>query len=673
MPASPATPVRRRTLGWTHILPAVIALVAFAYAGGHLAWYRETPLGQVPVMDEQENLMLGEMIVRGELPTEPFYRAMGYPLMLAALRVLGVPTSSLFSAALVLGMLLHALNAAFVATLARRWFGRAGAALAGLLFALNPTLVHYATQALDATPALALFLIGLCFLTPELLRDARAAPQSVERSSKAAPAPEFAVTAPCSQEVSRVCPVPVSWRWIGASVAWAAATAVRPNYLLVWLVVPLLVMWVGRRVQVRALAAALSGILVFAAVASWQWRVSEVAGFLPWQGAYNLWAANRPESHGRYFVQRVSLPSSASTLNPTRAESIFLFRQETGAAPADVRALNRYWRGRFVDHITRHPLSWLGALSHKTYALFNDWEQYNNKTFAFHRARSPWLRWNPLGWGIVFVLGLVGALRLWREHPRAARALAFIATALVASIVLFFVSGRFRIPLTALATILAGGVILPPRTWRGWSRRQRMRLGVALAIGAGLTYSNLGGVRDRTTFVEDHALLARAAERTGDAFLAWNQAAAALALNPNHRDATRVAVASFFNHLVRQGKGPGTETQWLEISRRFLAARENDALELQAIAVVAMWRANQRVDAVEEWRRLGGTPSAIAGRMLVGDRTVSPADLRLVSPAGWTEPLVRLAGARFGIQPPPGIAPGDPRRAADVLQSVFGR
>jgi hypothetical protein len=58
----------------------VIAAVALVYAGGHLAWYRTTPLGQVPVMDELENLGLGETIVRGMLPAEPFYRSPGYPL-----------------------------------------------------------------------------------------------------------------------------------------------------------------------------------------------------------------------------------------------------------------------------------------------------------------------------------------------------------------------------------------------------------------------------------------------------------------------------------------------------------------------------------------------------------------------------------------------------------------
>jgi hypothetical protein len=52
------------------------------------------------VADEQENLAFAEGIVRGELPHEPFYRAAGYPLLLAGLRACGVPTAGLFSSAL---------------------------------------------------------------------------------------------------------------------------------------------------------------------------------------------------------------------------------------------------------------------------------------------------------------------------------------------------------------------------------------------------------------------------------------------------------------------------------------------------------------------------------------------------------------------------------------------
>ena len=42
----------------------------------------------------------------------------------------------------------------------------------------------------------------------------------------------------------------------------------------------------------------------------------------------------------------------------------------------------------------------------------------------------------------------------------------------------------------------------------------------------------------------------------------------------------RVAIVAYYNQLVRSGEGPGPEAHWLEIARRFLAAKENDAPEL---------------------------------------------------------------------------------------------
>ena len=630
-----------RARWWRYVGPVPIALLAFLYAGAHLVWYRATPLGQFPVLDEQENLLLAEQIVRGELPKEPFYRAMGYPLLLAGLRHAGIETVDLFSAALGLGVLLHALNTLLVTVIARTWFDPRASIGSGLLYALNPALVHYATQALDATPALTLFLLGFVILAPEL---GRGRDGDGTRS-----------------------------RWAPASLLWAAAVACRPNYLVVWAALPVMAMWIlGRGRRAEAAFAALSGLIVFGNLAVWQWRVSDVVGFLPWQGTYNLWAANQPGTHGRYFVQRVDIPSTVAAVNTARAESIFLFRQEKGVAPADPRELNAHWRRRFVDHVRQNPTAWLATLGGKLHALLNNWEQYNNKTFAFHRERSPWLRWNPLGWGVVFILGVAAAIRIWRTNRQLMRSLGLIAGCLCIGVLLFYASGRFRLPLVALATVLSGaGFALLPM-WPSLPRREHWAAALLIPGAALLAYSNFGGVRDRGTFVEDHALLARAAERVGDITVAWDHALAALAYNPKHRDATRVAVTVFFNALARGGKMPGPESTWLEISRRFLAANESDARELQAIAGLALWRANQRVDAVEAWRRLGRSPSAIAARLLVNDRTVSRVDLTSAPRSAWTEPLVRLAAARLDIPPPPGVPPADPSRAAEVLDRLLG-
>jgi hypothetical protein len=511
---SPARDPSRRV-----ILIGLPALLALAYALGHLGWYLGTPLGRVPVLDERENMDLAEAIFGGTLPPEPFYRAPGYALLLAGFRLAGVSAGGLFPAALLLGAVLHGIGAALAASLAWRWFGGRSALAAGLLFGLDPVLVHNATQALDSTLALTLFLAGL------------------DRLAAAVAAPERART------------------WAAAGMFWAAATLVRPNFLLVWPVAPAFALALpgARRAGWRILAAALAGVLLFGAAAAWQRSVSGVAGFLPWQGPNNLWAANRPGANGRYYTQHVSLSPELARANPARAESIILYAQDTGDANAGIPAMNAYWRRRFMDEVASHPLRWLALEARKAYALLNNWEQYNNKTYAFHKALSPWLRWNPICWGMLLVLAVGGAARLAAESPRAAAACAAASAACAASVLLFFVSARFRLPLAAVCAVLAGGALGSPRFWRGWPAGGRAALAAGAALAALVAFSRLGGVADRSTFVQDHALLARAAFTVGDDATALSESEEALKLQPWHPDARAVEAAARADIAGKEG------------------------------------------------------------------------------------------------------------------------
>jgi 4-amino-4-deoxy-L-arabinose transferase-like glycosyltransferase len=488
-------------------LPAALALL---YALGHLDWYLGTPLGRVPVLDERENIDLANAIAGSLLPAVPFYRAPGYALALACLRWAGVSAGGLFPAALLFGALLHGINTALVAAIAGRPFGARGALIAGLFFGFDPVLVHFATQALDATLSLAFFLGGLFFFLA-------------------------AVTAPQRARA-----------WAAAGLLWAAATLARPNYLLVWALVPAAAAFSvsTTRARLRLLPSALAGVLLFGAASAWQWNVSGVAGFLPWQGPYNLWAANRPGANGRYYTQHVSLPPELARANPARAESILLYAEETQGQPPEIPAMNAHWRRRFMQEVVSHPLRWGRLMLRKAYALLNNWEQYNNKTFAFHKALSPWLRWNPICWGVLLVLGVAGAARLAAEAPRTAAAAAAVGLACAASILLVFVSARFRLPLAGLLAVLAGGALASPGFWRHWSGGRRAALAASIALAGLLSFSSLDGVADPATFVQDHVLLARAAFTVGDDGTAAREAGEALKLQPWHPDARAILEAA---------------------------------------------------------------------------------------------------------------------------------
>jgi hypothetical protein len=474
--------------------------------------------------------------------------------------------------------------------------------------------VHYSTQALDAVPALTLFLFGLVALKP----------------SPAGPV-----------------------RWAAVSLSWAAATMVRPSYLLVWLALFPIVLWLNAPGQrIRGLAAISSGILVYAIMALWQWHISGRPAVLPWQGAYNLWAANQPAGHGRYYTQQFPLPATLARQNPARIESLLRYEAATGKKSTDITAMNAYWLRLTVKQITESPAAWLGMLARKTYACFNNWEQYNNKTYAFHKKRSPWLTYNPLGWGMILVLGVAGAARLFQQSPRSAWIFAAIATVVLGSILPYYVSARFRLPLATMCVVLAAGFLATPGFWRGWPIHRQLALGFGVLLAAFVTFSGFNQVRSQVTYVQDHALLARAADTVGDDHVAWQEARAACALSPNHPDALRVAVAAYFNLMLAGATQPADETAWLEASRRLLATPAVDPHDLHAIAVLALWRSGDHLAARNSWHALPASPTSLAAQLLTGDDAVSPDQLAQLGADAWRQPLFQLAAELHGLPRP---------------------
>lgn len=611
----------------------IVAAVALAYGAWHLGWYLDTPLGQVPVLDERENLQLATAIAHGNLPAEPFYRAQGYALVLSLFLRMGTPAAALFPAALVLGLLLHALNALLVARIARQLFTPLAGLAAGLLAALNPVLLHYATQALDSTPSLSLFLLGLDALAFAL------------KHSPATAGP-----------------------WLRASLWWAAATLCRPNYLLPWALLPLLAFAVQPGRRVRLAAAAAGGAILFVAAGLWQSSVGGGFGFLPWQGPYNIWAANDPAGHGRYYVQKFPSPPGTA-LNPALTDSWQLYSQATGRPPTDVTAMNSHWRHATLARPAAAPVATAGLMLRKAYALFNDWDQYNNKTYAFHQARSPALRWNPLSWGLLLVCGVAGWFRLVHNSPRTGAALAAVALACAASALLVFVSGRFRLPLTGLLLVTAGGAVAQPRFWRDWSFRSRAKLSGAMLLATAVAWSRFDGVRDERTFVQDRALLARAAETTGDDLTAWREATAVLAQQPDHGPALALAVTAHFNLLLRDAAPDAAEDQWLACSQRLLAGGQGASPETFAIAALALWRAGKAETALAVWHQLGDLPSAQAARLFAGDPPRPP--VTAGTGPEWQTPLAQLAGECGLVSNWPANAPSRFAHPRELAAKLF--
>jgi hypothetical protein len=272
--------------------------------------------------------------------------------------------------------------------------------------------------------------------------------------------------------------------------------------------------------------------------------------------------------------------------------------------------MNAYWRGQLLDHLTSNPIEVGKLWLFKAYAVLNSTEQYNNLTFSFHKERLPLLRYNPLNWGILLILGTLGLLQLWRTDPRKAVAWLLIMLAYASMLILFYASARFRLPLVPLMAVLAGGSVY----WFDGLLKDHRRLGatiLAVALVGGVTFSSFAGIRNKDTYIQDRLLMANANADLGRDEDAARWAREVLEENPARREAQRTYAISYFN-LAITGQDPATAFgNWEEQREWVRPSPPTDPIQ-DAVLGVFMWKWGEREQARELWQKIvaSGTPEA---------------------------------------------------------------
>ena len=501
-----------------------------AYFVPHL----DSPAGRFPVLDGAENMVLAQQIATGSLPHVPFYRAMLYPALLSLFLRVGVTPDTLPLVAGFLGALLHLGSTVCVYFLARRgWASARAGVVAAVLFGFNPVAIYFAAEPLDTTLGMFLFIAGLTLLSGYI--------------------PPLAGLTRAQNWSHRV----LSLRVVFGAALWCLATLTRPHYAIVLAGLPLIIIVSMRRTP-KNCGFALGGFALACAICLGtagliQKKVSGEFRVMPAQGAYNFWAGNRPGANGRYYEQRISLPAGSITEgeNPARIESEFLYRHETDdKGPLDLDRMNQFWKKKTIDSIRADPLSWLELIACKVYYLFNNFEQYNNKTFAVQKSLSPALRWNPLGWGLTFVAAIGGLIYVILAGRRLLTASLIVPVGVIygLGVIMFFVSDRFRLPLLPLFCVCAGAWGCASPRWLPVIGMRGAFSALVLAVAAAtLTFSRGWEVYDLSTAVQDYVLLSISSTKAGDDIQGLQWARMGLDEQPFHPDALGCAVQSFYN------------------------------------------------------------------------------------------------------------------------------
>ncbi len=520
--------------------PWLLFLIALAVRLVYLAGISDAPYFDVPLVDGANYFGTAEAIAAGDLlgGSRAFWQPPLYPYFLALLL-------SLFGPRMVWIYLVQAIVGALSCWLTyrigRRLFGEREAIAAALIMAFYGPLIYFDAQPLIPVLHIVLTMAGLLLL----LRAAGIGPGDVRAGHQRR-------------------------TWGAAGLAWGLSAIATPNLLLV---VPGAALWAAGRQRDAGrplrgaggvcVALFLAGVaLPVLAVTLRNLAVSGEPVLVSSNGGINLYIGNNADYERTIRIR----PGGEFEMLAQEPEHLGI----VGDA-----ARSRYFTGRALAFLSEYPGPAFRLYVRKVRDLIAGREIPRNQDSYAYREHSKLLSVLLWRYGIAFPFGLVAPLALAGavigagERGRSGRRLLWIyAAAYAVSIVLFFPTGRYRLPLIPIMALFAGNLL-----GAGIARGQRRAAAVALV--AGLVLFNADAFTAGERWPEEEALnrayALRVKGRIDDAREAYRLA---IALNPRRIDPHNALAAI----AAREGRWADAAAHYrdlLEIAPDFVEVRRN--------------------------------------------------------------------------------------------------
>lgn len=420
----------------TFRLASVIFLIALIWRALFLRDWFASPLGEAPFLDAKSYWDWAQALASGQsYGPSVFYQSPLYPYLLAPLiRFFGL---NLFGLSL-LQIILSSLSSVLLALVALDLFGMAAAWCAGVLAAGDAVLIFYSAPVLKETVG----FFFLCLLLWSLIRFYRK---------------------------PSLC-----WS-LALGVFLGSTVMIRSNAILF---LPALAgAWLlqFRNQASRWTLAAAVGVLVPIVPFAWHNLQAGDSVLLTSSGGFNFYIGNSPSATGsNHYPDDVSTDPAFEWKDTAR-----IAEQQMGKSlkPSEV---SHFWFQKGVEFLS-HNLSKAGSLYlNKALFLVTNREMPDNYDGDFFaRNFSPALRSAPIGFGLVFAFAILGVFLSPKKNP-AEHALVGLALVYTASVVLFYVTDRYRMPLLALMIPFAG--YGASAFWEKLKARQSRELTLSLAI-----------------------------------------------------------------------------------------------------------------------------------------------------------------------------------------------
>jgi hypothetical protein len=280
-----------------------------------------------------------------------------------------------------------------------------------------------------------------------------------------------------------------------AGVATAILVAVRPNAVVV---LPVALGWIAwQRRDARATTAILlfaAGLVAVAAPLAVRRTLAAERGDAASLWGIHFYIGSRLDGDGGY----VPVPGISDDVVGHVEDARALAEASRGRAltPAEVSG---YWFERGLAEISRAPASYVRLLGRKLRRVSAEGEEGDfGDDYASYAALSPVLR-AGIGFGTIAPLAVLGIAVSAKRRPGLAWT-ATVAAAYAVSLLPFFVTGRYRLPMIPPVLLLAGaGTVWLARAWG--SRRGAAAVATLIVLGAPALLGVSGAALARLTAI----------------------------------------------------------------------------------------------------------------------------------------------------------------------------
>ena len=531
-PTVPAD-ARRQALVVALVL-GVAAVLRIAYVLQYLA---VTPFADAVISDSAFYDAWARRVLAGEgYGPSPYYMAPLYPYLLAALySVAGHNLAAVAWLQSALGLV----NLWMVYRLGRRIDGHATGLLAMLLAMLYGPLMFLETKPLTETVAITLALASLTLLSRALRK-------------------------------------PGVLRFAGVGALLGLACLARPNMLMATAAIGVFlgVRWLLRRPGPRFVHLAAMGAAVVATIAPVTVRNAVVGGdraLITTNAGIVFAQGNHAAADGIATV----LPGFTTSIEDQQAEELARAAKALGH-PVKPSESSRYWMRQGWRFAAEHPLDFLGLWARKALWMLHTREARDVHNPDYEARQIPMLGLLALPFPLLAGLGLYGFLAIRRRAGSDAWVAALYVLSILAGLVIFSVSFRYRAPAApVLSVFAAAGLVAATRAFR--ERGARALAAPVLCAVPILALSLVPYPIARVT-AETPSNWGAAYLMAGNVDRAVAHSLEALELNPN--------LASAHYNLGLAFHRIGDREQALTAFRQVVRSRPDDALARHSLATM---------------------------------------------------------------------------------------